>query len=271
MTSSISFADLQAALGSPEPPVLIDVRKTPVFLNATDMITGALRREPQLVGRWIKELPRASTVVAYCAHGGEASQGVAKALNESGIKARYLEGGIDEGWKKHDGALDPKPRDASTRWVTRERPKIDRIACPWLVTQFVDKEAVFLYVPPKQVMQAATERDAIPYDVPNVRFTHEGERCSFDAFIKHYRLTDPALQQLALIVRAADTHKFALAPQAPGLAAISLGLSHNFSDDQEMLKHGMVMYDALYAWCREGQDEVHSWNPDARRQPSVGQ
>ena len=120
-------------------------------------------------------------------------------------------------------------------------------------------------MPPKTVLQAAKEKDAVPYDVPDVALTHEGDRCSFDAFLKHYRLRDPALAQLALIVRGADTGKLELAPQAPGLAAISLGRSRSFSDDHEMLRHGMVMYDALYLWCREGQDEVHTWKPEAYR------
>jgi len=125
--------------------------------------------------------------------------------------------------------------------------------------------AEFLYVPTKEVLATAKERDATPYDIPDVHFSHEGERCSFDAFLKHYRLTDPALGQLAVIVRGADTARLDLAPQAPGLAAISLGLSRNFADDHEMLKHGMVMYDALYAWCKSGQEEVHTWNPTAYR------
>jgi hypothetical protein len=149
------------------------------------------------------------------------------------------------------------------KWVTRERPKIDRIACPWLVARFVDKHAEFLYVPTTAVRDAARERNAIAYDIPDVHFSHDGELCSFDAFVKHYRLNDPALAQLAVIVRGADTGRLDLAPQAPGLAAISLGLSRNFADDHEMLKHGMVMYDALYAWCKDGQDELHTWNPKA--------
>ncbi len=263
MTSSISFSELQSAIRGRQPPLVIDVRKQPAFKAATDMIAGALRREPDAVGAWARELPRASTVVVYCVHGHEVSQGVARALNADGIQARYLEGGIEEGWKAQKGALDRKPADATSRWVTRERPKIDRIACPWLIARFVDKHAEFLYVPTKQVLEAAKERDAIPYDIPDVAFTHDGDLCSFDAFIKHYRLTDPALQMLAVIVRAADTHQLDLAPQASGLVAISLGLSRTFSDDHEMLKHGMVMYDALYAWCKEGQDEVHTWNPGA--------
>jgi hypothetical protein len=149
--------------------------------------------------------------------------------------------------------------------VTRERPKIDRIACPWLIRRFIDPAAEFLYVPTPQVRSAAKERDAVPYDVPDVEFTHQGELCSFDAFIKSFNLRDPALDELALIVRGADTGRLDLAPQAPGLLAISLGLSLNFKNDHEMLAHGMVMYDALYAWCRNGKSEVHTWNPAAYR------
>ena len=151
------------------------------------------------------------------------------------------------------------------KWVTRARPKVDRVACPWLIKRFVDPGAEFIYVPTKEVLAAARERDATPYDVPDVHFSHEGDRCSFDAFVKHYRLADRALDQLAVIVRGADTARLDLAPQAAGLAAISLGLSRNFSDDHEMLGHGMVMYDALHAWCRGGQDEIHTWNPGAYR------
>jgi hypothetical protein len=147
------------------------------------------------------------------------------------------------------------------KWITRERPKIDRIACPWLIARFIDKTPEFLFVPTGDVLRVAGETGAIPYDIPDVELSHVGELCSFDAFLKKYRLADPALQQLAVIVRGADTSRFDLAPQAPGLYAISLGLSHNFSDDQEMLKHGLVMYDALYAWCLFCQNEPHGWPP----------
>jgi hypothetical protein len=228
------------------------------------MIAGALRREPDQVHAWARSLPKASAAVVYCVRGHEVSQGAAAALNEVGIAARYLEGGV-EGWKAAQGPLDRKPRNGSTRWVTRERPKIDRIACPWLIARFVDGNAEFLYVPPKEVLSAAREKDAVPYDIPDVHFSHDGELCSFDAFLKHYRLTDPALSELAVIVRGADTARLDLAPQAPGLAALSLGLSRNFQDDHEMLKHGMVMYDALYTWCKEGKQEVHTWNPSTYR------
>ena len=147
------------------------------------------------------------------------------------------------------------------KWVTRERPKIDRIACPWLIARFIDDAPEFLYVPAAEVLSVATKLDAIPYDIPGVEMSHVGELCSFDAFIAKYRLAEPALQQLAAIVRGADTSRLELTPQSAGLYAISLGLSRCFADDHEMLKHGLVMYDALYAWCREGRDEAHRWPP----------
>jgi hypothetical protein len=147
------------------------------------------------------------------------------------------------------------------KWITRERPKIDRIACPWLIARFIDKEPEFLYVPAKDVLTRAEQTGATPYDIPGVEMSHVGEHCSFDAFLKKYDLTDPALQQLAEIVRGADTSRLDLTPQSPGLYAMSLGLSATFADDHEMLKHGMVMYDALYAWCRQCQAETHNWPP----------
>ena len=265
MDAAIKSAALQSDLEGHRAPLVIDVRKTPAFHAASDMIAGALRRDPVGVSTWAKELPAASTVVVYCVHGHEVSQGVAKALRDAGISARYLADGIEEGWKQAGGALMQKASNASTRWVTRERPKIDRIACPWLIARFVDPAAEFLYVPTANVLSAAKEREAIPYDIADVAFSHDGELCSFDAFLKTYRLTDPALKRLALIVRGADTAKLELAPQSPGLLAVSLGLSRIFADDHEMLKHGMVMYDALYAWCKDGQDETHTWNPAAYR------
>jgi hypothetical protein len=147
------------------------------------------------------------------------------------------------------------------KWVTRERPKIDRIACPWLVARFIDAQPEFLYVPSDRVLAVAEETGAIPYDIPGVELSHVGDRCSFDAFLSKYGLDDPALHQLAAIVRGADTSRLDLTPQSAGLFAISLGLSANFADDHEMLGHGMVLYDALYAWCRDRQGETHNWPP----------
>jgi len=136
------------------------------------------------------------------------------------------------------------------KWVTRERPKIDRIACPWLIARFIDPEAQFLYVRAAAVMKMARETGATPFDVPDVEYGHHGEKCSFDAFLERYRLTDPALLRLAEIVRGADTGRPDLTAQSPGLLAVSQGLSAVFTDDHEMLLHGMVVYDALYAWCQ---------------------
>jgi hypothetical protein len=147
------------------------------------------------------------------------------------------------------------------KWVTRERPKIDRIACPWLIERFIDKEPEFLYVPKTEVLEVAEKTGAIPYDIPGVELSHVGEHCSFDAFLAKYELTDPALQQLAVIVRGADTSRLDLTPQSAGLYAISLGLSSNFMDDFEMLKHGLVIYDALFAWCKDGAGEAGIGRP----------
>ena len=149
-----------------------------------------------------------------------------------------------------------------TTWVTRERPKIDRIACPWLIRRFIEPGAEFLYVPADRVFAVAAETGATPYDIPGAEpFSHLGEFCSFDAFISHYDLKDPALQRLATIVRGADTARHDLAPEASGLHAISMGLSANIPDDHAMLEQGMVIYDALYAWCRDTKHEIHNWTP----------
>ena len=147
------------------------------------------------------------------------------------------------------------------KWITRERPKIDRVACPWLIRRFIDPDAEFLFVPPSEVTAVAERTGAIPFDVEGVELSHEGPRCSFDAFLAKYGLADPDLERLAVIVRGADTERLDLAPQAAGLLAISLGLSRNFADDQEQLRHGFVVYDALYSWSRYARGERHTWNP----------
>ncbi len=146
------------------------------------------------------------------------------------------------------------------KWVTRERPKIDRIACPWLIARFIDPDAEFLFVPPSQVLEVARAEAAIPFDVPGVELTHVGELCSFDAFLRKYALHRPGLDTLALIVRAADTDRLDLAPQAAGLLAISLGLGDVYRDDQALLAQGMIVYDALFAWCRSDCAERHTWS-----------
>lgn len=147
------------------------------------------------------------------------------------------------------------------KWITRERPKIDRIACPWLIKNFVDKDAEFFYVPTNEVLAQSKELDAIPYDIPRVEYSHDGEFCTFDTIIKKHQLNDPALLHLSIIIRGADTDRFDIAPQAAGLWAISAGLSYNYKDDHEMLAIGMKLYDALYSWAKYVQQERHNWTP----------
>jgi hypothetical protein len=146
-------------------------------------------------------------------------------------------------------------------WITRERPKIDRIACPWLIRRFVDKDAEFFYVPFEQVIPKSKELNAIPFDLPDVEYTHYGDRCTFDYILEKHKLTDPALKVLAVIVRGADTDRHDLASQASGLWAISAGLSQNIKDDHQLLERGMMIYDALYTWAKHLQNEKHTQNP----------
>lgn len=147
------------------------------------------------------------------------------------------------------------------RWITREHPKIDRVACPWLITRFIDPNAEFVFAPPGEVDEEAVRLDAIPFDIEGVELSHEGPSCSFDAFLRKYELENDALSTIATIVRGADTARLDLAPQSAGLLAVSLGLSRLFPDDHEMIRHGFVVYDALYAWCLYASDETHDWNP----------
>lgn len=224
-------------------------------------IAKSIWRDPAQWLDWKDEVAALpEPVVFYCVHGLEVSQGVTAALRAMGKDARYLEGGFSE-WQKVGLPVVETACVSSTKWVTREHPKIDRIACPWLIARFIDPQAEFLYVPAGDVLRVAQETGAIPYDIPEVELSHVGELCSFDAFIGKYGLQDPALQQLALIVRGADTSRLDLTPQSAGLYALSLGLSQTFANDLEMLRHSMVMYDALYAWCRDCQSETHNWPP----------
>jgi rhodanese-related sulfurtransferase len=255
-------------LGSTAAPLIVDVRKHQAFTDSEYMLAGALRRDPMQLTQWAPDLPAAQSVVVYCVHGHEVSQDTASALSHLGVNASYLEGGI-EAWRAQQYPMLTKAAGGGTRWVTRERPKIDRIACPWLIRRFVDASAQFLYVPTDQVAQVAAREKAAAYDVaPNVAstpFSHVGERCSFDAFIERYHLEhDAALQRLALIVRGADTDRLELAPQCAGLVALSIGMSRIEPDDRAMLATMLPVYDALYAWCRDavaGQDEKHNWKP----------
>jgi rhodanese-related sulfurtransferase len=255
---SISPRALYERLGTAQAPILIDVRKPADFAASDRCIVSAFHRAPEEVARWSRELPAGRSVVVHCVHGHQVSQGAALALAAAGHDAAYLEGGI-VGWTEAGLPTRRKVAVATGKWVTRERPKIDRIACPWLISRFIDPNAEFIYVPESRVLAVARETGAIPYDIKDVEYTHEGERCSFDTIVRIHDIREPALDHLATIVRGADTSRHDLADQCGGLFAISLGLSANFADDHAMLAHGMVMYDALYTWCRSLQAETHNW------------
>jgi rhodanese-related sulfurtransferase len=259
MAASISVPQLKSRLAAPDAPLLLDVRRAQFHAASPAMIAGASWRDPGRVDEWAGALPRDREVVVYCVHGLHVGRGVADRLAAAGRDARFLEGGI-AAWRETGGSTTAKPVKG-VRWITRERPKIDRVACPWLIRRFIDPAAEFVFVPSDRVLAEAERLAAIPYDVPDVDLSHRGEKCSFDAFLDEYGLDDPALARLAVIVRGADTGRPELAPQAAGLLAISLGLSANFPDDHEMLRHGFVVYDALHAWCRSLQGETHGWPP----------
>ena len=260
---SISPRALYAQLGTELAPIVVDVRRSPAFEADDTIIVGAVRRLPEEVDDWRSGMPEGRSVVVYCAHGQEVSQNTAAALRAAGSNACYLEHGIGR-WAELGLPRRRKLGAGSDGWVTRERPKIDRIACPWLIRRFIDPAARFLFAPTDRVFAVAAETGATAYDIPGAEpFSHDGELCSFDAFLKEYAIKDPALDALALIVRGADTARLELTPQSPGLLAVSLGFSAIYSDDHTMLEHGMTVYDALYAWCRDCREQGHDWNPAA--------
>jgi len=247
---SVSSQQLYQHIGTASAPILLDVRRQDAFDKDDRLIIGALHRQPEEVEHWRKEFSATRSIVAYCNHGREVSQGVAAALRQAGMEAVYLDGGIG-GWKERHLPTRRKRGASENKWITREHPKIDRIACPWLISRFIAPDAEFIYVPPNDVAKVAAQLGGTPYDIKNVEFGHVGDRCSFDAIVNFYDIHDAALDRLATIVRGADTSRPDLTPQCEGLLAISYGLSANFPNDHEMLKHGMVMYDALYTWCRQ--------------------
>lgn len=277
----ISPSELAARLGRPDAPLLLDVRRPPRFHESPRLLAGALHCDPDALVQWAAgQAPR--EVVVYCVYGHEVGAAAAGRLRAMGWKASVLAGGIEGG---EDGVDDPghmaqwratappaicKRQDlgvtgeAPSRWITRARPKIDRVACPWLILRFIDPRASFFYVRAEQVLSEAVRLRAVAFDIPGAPITHQGEACSFDALIHAFGLEDAALHALARIVRGADTDRLALAPQCAGLLAASLGLSKlHAHDDQAMLQAALPLYDALYAWCRDAQSEQHTWNPQA--------
>ena len=258
------FADL---LGRPDAPLVLDVRREERFVESGRIAPRARRCAPGEVGRFAATAGPQEAIV-YCVHGLEVGAQAAAELRAAGWNARYLQGGIDGLVERGLPTLRKRADlgvtgEAPSRWITRERPKIDRIACPWLVRRFIDPAAQFFYVPTAQVFGEAKRLGAVAYDIPGAPISHEGELCSFDTLLAAFDLLEPALLALAVIVRGADTDRLDLAPQSAGLKAFSLGLSRlHADDDHAMLEAAMPLYDALYAWCRSAQGEPHSWNPD---------
>jgi len=255
---SVSVAELQSSFRRFPPPQLLDVRRATAFAQDPMVIPGAIRCAPEDLPALASRLEPWRAVFVYCVHGVDVGRNAAALLHERGCDARFLAGGLSA-WREHGGGV--QPYRAPSRWVTRERPKIDRIACPWLVRRFIDPAAEFFYVPSADVRSFARAHGATPYDVPDVEYSHDGPACSFDAFIRRHALADPHLDRVAAIVRGADTGALELAAQSAGLLAVSLGLSRLFDDDHAMLRWGMLVYDALYLWSSDASEETHRWIP----------
>jgi rhodanese-related sulfurtransferase len=254
---------LARLIGTPSAPVVIDVRTREDFEADPRLIPGALKKSHQTVPEWGKVFAGKSVIV-ICHHGAKLSEGTAAWLRQLGADAVALEGGFVE-WESEKLPLIPTakipPLDAESRtiWVTRARPKIDRIACPWLIRRFIDPSAVFLFVAPQEVAAVADRFNATAFDIENTHWSHRGDLCTFDVMIEEFGLTTEALLRLATIVRGADTARLDLVPEAAGLLAASLGLSRMYADDLEQLDAGMILYDAFYRWCRDATEETHNW------------
>ena len=262
--TTISVDKLSRLFGTPGCPSLIDVRTDEDFAGDPRLLPGSVRRPHASVSDWSGSL-EASSAIVICQRGRKLSEGVAAWLRHGDIAAEALEGGFDA-WAAAGlpivpaECIPPRDNDGRSIWVTRARPKIDRIACPWLIRRFVDPEAVFLFVAPQEVESVAERFNATPFDVENVFWSHRGEHCTFDVMVEEFCLATEPLLRLARIVRAADTARLNLEPEAAGLLAASLGLSRMFSDDLVQLEAGMTLYDAFYRWARDATGEAHNWS-----------
>jgi rhodanese-related sulfurtransferase len=273
--NSIPVEKLSRLIGTPHCPAIIDVQTDEDFDADPCLIPGAVRRPFASVADWAAEF-RGRSAVIVCQKGLKLSHGVAAWLRHAGVPAESLEGGAIA-WREAGLPMVPaarlpaRDRQNRTLWVTRARPKIDRIACPWLIRRFVDPSAVFLFVTPSEVQGVADRFNATPFDIesPDASWSHRGERCTFDVMVEEFGLgTIESLARLAVIVRGADTGHLDLAPEAPGLLAASLGLSRMYADDLEQLEAGMLLYDAFYRWCRDATDETHNWTSHRPSKPA---
>jgi rhodanese-related sulfurtransferase len=271
--NAITSDKLFRLIGTHNCPAIIDVRTDDDFAARPFLIPGAARRRFDRIESWFPDFAGRPSVV-YCHKGGGISAGVAAWLRARGLEAEILEGGMTA-WSEAglpaipEASLPPRDELGRTLWVTRARPKVDRIACPWLIQRFVDRNATFLFVSPADIDKVVERFGATAFDVEGVHWSHRGDQCTFDTMVDGLGLTGfEALQRLAVIVRGADTGQPELAPQCAGLLAASLGLSRMYADDLEQLDAGMVLYDALYRWCRDATDETHDWvshAPKARK------
>lgn len=252
----ITPAQAMRLIGTPDAPTVFDVRLAE-DLDALPRLVPTSRLVPYDAAEGLAEPPGRAIVV--CMRGRKLSEGAAAILRAKGWQAEVLEGGA-EAWAAAGLPMVPRAAlPATSLWVTRHRPKVDRIACPWLIRRFIDPAARFLYVAPSEVAAVADRFGAIPFDIDGVTFSHRGDLCSFDALVDDFGLHTEAMDRLALVIRAADTDRHDLAPQAAGLLALSVGLSRMFRDDLEQLEAGMAIYDALYRWARDAHQEGHDW------------
>jgi rhodanese-related sulfurtransferase len=261
--NSISFDKLSRLVGTPRAPRLLDVRSADDFLADPRLLPGSTRVDDGALANIAAQL-RGQPTVVVCQGGHQRSQGAAAWLRAEGCCSEYLEDGFeawrDAGLPLIDVAKFPEhDEQGRTVWVTRSRPKIDRIACPWLIRRFLDPRAVILFVAPAEVIGVAERYKGAPFDIETVFWSHRGDLCTFDVMLAEFGLQIPALDRLATIVRGADTARLDLAPEAAGLLAASLGLSRMYSDDLEQLEAGMLLYDAFYRWARDASDETHNW------------
>jgi rhodanese-related sulfurtransferase len=263
---SISAKDIWNAMATPNAPRVVDVRRRDVFEPSPQLLPGAVWRDAGEARVWSTEFGRDRPIVIACKAGREMSQMAVAQLRADGVDARVLEGGY-QAWadaglpfvaKAELDRLTPKRPGL---WVTRRRPKIDRVACPWLIHRFLDPQARILYVDPAEVMNVARESGAVPFDIKDIELSHDGGRCTFDTMLKMFGLEDePSLARLALVVRGADTARPDLIPEAAGLHAVSIGLSALAGDDDHgLLERGFMVYDALFAWLRFAAEERHNW------------
>jgi rhodanese-related sulfurtransferase len=262
--TTISIDKLARLVGTPHCPALIDVRTDDDYNGSPHLIPSSMRRPYADPSTWAGEFTGRSAVV-ICQKGAKLSEGAAAWLRHAGVSADALEHGF-EGWRKAGLPLvtttrmPPLDGQGRTVWVTRARPKVDRIACPWLIRRFVDPRAVFLFVAPAEVEDVAERFSATPFDVEGVFWSHRGETCTFDVMVEEFGLATEPLLHLAAIVRGADTGRMDAAPQAAGLLAASLGLSRMYAEDLAQLEAGMTLYDAFYRWCRDATEETHTWH-----------